>query len=179
MGDATDESRSRGILSDADRRFLRGDYEGKSSNARAQRKNAIRERTHEALLDFNPLLEHLPGRIRREIFNIDTDERGGEARVRTAVTSGFAFMYLGLSETAAGDSVELLEKTVSRAIKMAYERRGESTTSVDVSIDVELGGPLDDLDKPLDELPDATLQQLMLSDRITLDEYTKAIKEQA
>lgn len=170
--------RPRGILSPADRNFLRGTTEYAHASTATERRNAIRERVHSSLRDYRVLLEHLPDALREQAFREEKVDEKINVGVRNSVIDGLAFLYLGLSDATDGNEVSEFTDAIEDALGRAYEQRGRAIESVDVSIEVEEGGALEELDTPLEELPEATLVQLMQSDRITLSEYTEAVKNQ-
>jgi len=90
---ATKEDRDRGILSEADRSYLRADEEEREENytrqARSKREDEIFNRTHHALRDFQLLLEHLPADQREQLFSL------GPKRNRDVIDA-LTFLYAGV-----------------------------------------------------------------------------------
>lgn len=89
-----DTERSRGILSEIDRKYLLGEKQYGHRQTRYDRERAIRERVVEALLDFALLYEYLPERDRQRIFNELAERDGADI----AFASVFAFLYHGSLE---------------------------------------------------------------------------------
>lgn len=74
MTNADDSDRPRGVLSPADRDYLKNpdEYSRQASHAREEK---IGERAYNAILDFIILSEELDSSDRREYFDLDTGER--------------------------------------------------------------------------------------------------------
>ena len=105
--------RGRGVLSPADREFLRGDRDLSSVQAERNARARIRGRVYDALLDFEVLVEQLEDRDRELVFGKRASDADG-----TEAFDGFvatlAFLYRGLAETdLAFDTV--LREGVNRA----------------------------------------------------------------
>ncbi len=90
--------RDRGILSPADRAFLRGETEYESIQSERNARARIRERIYQALLDFELLMERLETHDRELIFEKRLQEMEG-ADALDAVVSAMAFLYAGIDMT--------------------------------------------------------------------------------
>ena len=167
--------RPRGILSAADRRFLRDPSEQKSSAARSQRRKAVRERVHASLRDFVILLRHLPDEQREQIFREEGVGEKINIGVRNSAIEGLAFLYLGLGDITERDKDGQFANAIEKAIGAAHASRGDALESVNVSIEVEHGGALGD-QYDLDELSAAELEQRIRMDLIDPKDLVEAIK---
>ena len=84
--------RERGILTPSDREYLLGRKTDYTEHSKKQKRNRIRRRLRNAMLDFTILFEHLEDRDRETVFNPDDDNR--EAYTR-GMTDMLAFLHLG------------------------------------------------------------------------------------
>ncbi|WP_136603240.1 hypothetical protein [Salinigranum halophilum] len=84
--------RERGILTPSDREFLLGRKTDYTEHSKKQKRNRIRRRLRNAILDFTILFEHLEDRDRETVFNPDDENR--EAYTR-GITDMLAFLHLG------------------------------------------------------------------------------------
>ena len=136
--------RERGILSPADRKYLKNPEEY-SDQAAYERRQAIVTRIHEALHDFPLLVSELDGGLRVDGFG----DRDLEHKDHTLniLPAAFAFLYLGITDTVAptGLTKDAYEDMVADGVKKAHLQRGDSVRKVTVDIDVETGPPLEDL----------------------------------
>jgi len=116
------DERPRGILSPADRRFLRGDADLQSEQSVYDARYRIRQRVHNALLDFSLLFERLDDRDREQVFD-------GSEDLTAAIVDAVAFLYLGA--TGAQSSREIL---FTEGLQRAEQRRtgGQPTAHVEV-----------------------------------------------
>ena len=115
------DERPRGILSPADRRFLRGEAALESEQSVYDTRYRIRQRVRDALLDFPLLFGALAERDREQVFD-------GQA-VADAVVDAVAFLYLG-----AGGCESSREALFTEGIRRAERRRtgGRATVRLDV-----------------------------------------------
>lgn len=127
----TQDDRPRGILSPADRAFLRGDVTHESEQSRYDARYRIRERVRNAVLDFSILFEQLEPRDREQIFAPDDDS----APFVDGVVDALAFLYLG-----ADDGDRNCSALVAESIRRA-ERRRRADGFVSVQVDVERASP--------------------------------------
>lgn len=111
--------RDRGILTPADRRYLRGETEFASVQSERNARARIRDRVHAALYDFEVLVEGLSERDRELVFADRLDEEGTAAF--DALVSALAFLYRGVEdteldfETVLSEGVNLAEASEERA----------------------------------------------------------------
>lgn len=118
--------RGRGVLSPADREFLRGDRELSSVQAERNARARIRERVYDALLDFEVLVEHLEARDRELVFGKRASDADG-TEAFDAFVSTLAFLYGGLGETdldfetVLREGVNLAEASNDRAATIDYD----------------------------------------------------------
>jgi hypothetical protein len=118
--------RERGVLSPADREFLRGDRELSSVQAERNARARIRDRVYDALLDFEVLVEHLDDRDRELVFGKRAGDADG-AEAFDAFVSTLAFLYRGLDhtdldfETVLREGVNLAEAPNDRAATVDYD----------------------------------------------------------
>ena len=120
--DETDE-RPRGILSPADRRFLRGEADLGSEQSVYDTRYRIRQRVRDALLDFPVLFASLDERDREQVFD-------GDGGLADSVVDAVAFLYLG-GETCAAATEGLFTEGIRRA------ERGRTGGQPTVTLDVE------------------------------------------
>ncbi|WP_232686578.1 hypothetical protein [Halobacterium zhouii] len=123
-----DDERDRGVLSAADREYLRGDRELASVQAERNARARIRDRIYDALLDFEVLVEHLSERDLELVFEKRTAEADG-TEAFDALVSAVAFLYRGLGRTDL-DFETVLREGVNLA--EAADDRG-ATVSLDVT----------------------------------------------
>lgn len=124
------DSRPRGILSPADRAYLRGESTLASDQAEYDTRYRIRERIRHAMLDFDLLFEQLSAADRRQVFTPGVDEH--EA-FTDALVSAVAFWYLG---TATYDPPR--KNLFAEGIRRAVEREADGESAFcSVRIDVD------------------------------------------
>lgn len=146
------DDRPRGVLTQADREFLRGKKEFASKQSRRDARYRIRQRIRHAILDFSVILYHLGKRDRRQIFdeysdntpdrdpsNLSLDEVRGlveNTMFASGVSDTIAFLYLGI-----GDVNLSFEPVLESAIEAAEEERGYVLENVSVDITVSRTRP--------------------------------------
>ena len=169
--DTTEHERGRGILSAADRAFLRaepGEY-GNSRQVRNTREQAVEDRLRNAIADFPVLLTALANTDRREIFAAENLEDEEQQNRVTEIQDMVAFAYL-----CSMDLHTDFETVIENAIWRVSERTGVQLTGVDVTIELDQLDPYTDQLKervrnpdPDNELSDAEL--LLLIERGVID----------
>jgi len=92
METAADADRPRGILTPSDRDFLLGRKTDYTEHSKKQKRNRIRRRVRNAVLDFSILYECLEDRDRKTVFDPDDEDR--EAYTQ-GITDMLAFLHLG------------------------------------------------------------------------------------
>ncbi|MDQ2050460.1 hypothetical protein RBH26_08165 [Natronolimnohabitans sp. A-GB9] len=124
--------RDRGFLTEADRAYLLGEtemsHEGSKRNAEAR----IRNRTRNAILDFDVLTQMLSKKDRRQVF----EHVGSDDDLQSGLTAMLAFAYLGLREQGV-DFEEVLVPAVRSAEEAYAADQLEAKVSVDIAFDVE------------------------------------------
>lgn len=143
------DERPRGILSPADRAYLRGESDFASAQSERNARARIRERVRAGLYDADLLADALSGRDRELVFE---KYFGGDPAGIRALIGAVAFLYRGAED--AGLSFEtLVEEGVSRA-----EAGRDRAANVEISVDR----------RPLDA--DRLVRQLRHTGSLTLSE---------
>lgn len=120
-----DDERGRGVLSAADRAYLRGETTLASVQSERNTRARIRERLYDALLDFEVLVEHLPERDLDLVFEKRVQADGTEAF--DGLVSALALLYRGIGrtdldfETVLREGVNLAEAGNDRAATVALD----------------------------------------------------------
>lgn len=136
MSPATD--RPRGILTPADREFLIGLKEYEHKQQYSNRRQDIRKRTANALLDFSLLQYSLRDRDRKRIFQNPAEEAGVEGvQFQGSIQSMLYWTYLGLKEQQY-DFEGLLIRAIEEAEKDFARKYTGDTVEVSVNFDVEI-----------------------------------------
>ena len=138
--------RPRGILSPTDREYLCGLKDYSHSQTELNRRQSIRERTIEAIRDFNLLLILLEGTERDKIIEAFEAEE-----LNTAFWSMIAFMYIGIDQ-----DVSRMEELLERGIYFGanYKLSGRwsgKANDVSVEIDIEYEPNLESLYERVEE----------------------------
>jgi uncharacterized protein YfkK (UPF0435 family) len=89
---AADADRPRGILTPSDRDFLLGRKTDYTEHSKKQKRNRIRRRVRNAVIDFSILFEHLEQRDRETIFDPKDEDR---AAFTQGIIDMLAFLHLG------------------------------------------------------------------------------------
>lgn len=147
----TGEERERGILSPADRAYLRGEREYASVQSERNTRARIRDRVFETMRDFELLVEALPKRDRKLVFEKRFGEAAGPAGF-DALVSALAFLYQGV-----GDSELSFATVLHEAVNVAEAGEGRAATV--------------DLDVTYDRLsPEGLLHKLEMGKELSLTE---------
>ena len=127
----SDTDRPRGMLSPADREFLRGETEMTHDQSRRNAEARIRTRVLNTIKDFTLLLHTLKAKDRDRIFDaVD------ESAFVDGLVSMISFTYLGMKES--GMSFEsVLTPAVSRAEEVHAANALGSTADVSVTFNVQ------------------------------------------
>lgn len=183
-----DDDRPRGILTQADREFLKGKKELSSEQSRRDARYRIRQRLRNAFLDFSILLRNLDRRDREQIFapveefqnglgdsmnrELDRDrisEIMEDVMVSKGISDSMAFTYLGI-----GDANQSFETMLKSAISDAEEERGYVVDNVQITIDIERGqADIEEIVQRFEQgegLSESEMSTLLRSDRFELDE---------
>ncbi len=127
-----DTDRERGVLSPADRAFLLGERDLEHPQSRRNARARIRQRVHDAMLDFDLLLHTLSNDDRQQIFDeVHTDEA-----FLDALRAMLAFTYVGTAEQGMAFEEVLLPAVRSSEGAMAAKTQGENV-DVEVTFEVE------------------------------------------
>jgi DNA-binding transcriptional regulator YiaG len=118
--------RERGVLSPADREYLRGEAEFSSVQAERNARARIRDRVYESTYDFELLVEQLAGRDRELVFEKRLGGEGKEAY--DALVSALAFLYQGIEETGID-----FEDVLAEAVNVA-EAGNDRAATVDLDL---------------------------------------------
>ena len=155
MGEPSDESdaehslahsadRGRGILTPSDREFLLGRKTDYTEHSKKQKRNRIRRRIRNAILDFTILFEHLEDRDRETVFNPDDDARDAYTR---GITDMLAFLHLG----TMGYYTPFKNMLAQGVNKAEQELAGSDYRMVTVDFNVDPVGQID-VDEVIDKL---------------------------
>lgn len=112
--------RERGILSQADRAYLRGESDLASVQSERNTRARIRDRIYQSILDFELLVEQLPERDRELVFEKRFDEMDG-TEAFDALVSAVGFLYRATRdtdlefETVLNEGINVAEASDDRA----------------------------------------------------------------
>lgn len=154
------DDRPRGILSPADRKYLRNPDE-LSRQAGYERRQAIIERVHQSLHDYPLLVSALDDESREKAFEDRFEEPLEESipekeHTINILSSAFAFLYLGLRDTVGRETaLEAFESIAADGVKQAFHQTDTVIASVDVDVDITHGNP----EKPIGEMTINELQE--------------------
>jgi hypothetical protein len=121
------DDRDRGILSPADRAYLRGETELASVQSERNTRARIRNRIYDGVLDCELLVEHLSERDRELVFEERFEEMNG-TEAFDALVSAMAFCYRGIDDTS------LSFETVLREAVNVAEAENDRTATVELDI---------------------------------------------
>ena len=129
-----ESERGRGILSTADRAYLRGETTYASVQSERNARARIRDRTFEAVQDFELLVEALPDHDRGLVFEKRLGDLSGPAAF-DALVSALAFLYRGVDDAGLD-----FETVLSEAVNVAEAGEGRAAT-VDLALTYERLSP--------------------------------------
>lgn len=89
---ALSANRGRGILTPSDREFLLGRKTDYTEHSKKQKRNRIRRRLRNAILDFSIFFEHLEDRDRKNVFNPESEARDDYTQ---GIIDMLGFLHLG------------------------------------------------------------------------------------
>lgn len=180
------QDRPRGILSKADRQYLRGKKSYSSEQSERDARYRIRERIKNSILDFTLLINHLDDRDREQIFasskpDVLSEETELNEQHLTNVVEGamflhgiedaITFFYLGL-----GDIHQSFEPVLEKSVENAEKKKGMDVEHVLVEIEIQERNPdLTDLIERFESgeaVTEEELKQLIHSNEINLDPTT-------
>lgn len=178
---AADPDRPRGILTPTDRDFLLGRKTDYTDHSKKQKRNRIRRRLQNAILDFSILFECLERRDRNIVFDPDDDDR--EALTR-GITDALAFFHLGTMGYYTP-----FKDMLSEGVGKAEQRlAGSSYRMVNVEFNVDPVGRIDTdeliekieneaFDRITDEELRAFVRLLTMSDEFSPAEARERIED--
>ncbi|MFC6614062.1 hypothetical protein ACFQAS_03660 [Halopenitus salinus] len=178
---AADSDRARGILTPSDRDFLLGRKTDYTEHSKKQKRNRIRRRVRNAMIDFSILFECLESRDRETIFDPDDEDR--EAYTQ-GIVDMLAFLHLG----SKGYHVPF-ERMLAEGVGKAEQRMADSEyRMVNVDFSVEPVGRIDvdeviakiendEFEKLTDEELRAFVRLLSMSEEFSPEETRESIKE--
>jgi hypothetical protein len=170
------EDRPRGILSGTDREYLCGLKDYSHQQSELNRRQAIRERTINALKDFNLLWLLLEETEWEKVFEaFDTEE------VNDTFAAMLSFMYLGI-----GQDPDRMEKILEHGLYLGanYSTSGRwsgRANDVDVSIDIDYDPDIEALYERVeagegDQLTPGEIGALVQSGKLEPDDLEKLEK---
>lgn len=133
---AFDPDRDRGVLTPSDREFLLGRKTDYTDHSKKQKRNRIRRRVRNAILDFTILFDHLDDRDRETVFDPDDAERDAYTR---GITDMLAFLHLG----TMGYSTPFKDMLARGVSKGEQELAGSDYRMVNVEFNVDPVGRID------------------------------------
>lgn len=158
---ADDTDRSRGVLTPADRAFLRGEREFQSKQSQRDARLRIRNRIENSILDFRILFDELEERDSVNVFSSDSvDEK---EQLQDGIINTLAFLYRGCKRAAF---YPVFETMLRDGVKLAEIAESEGEYQyVEVNLEVKNIGsmsPEEVLDKlrneDIGEVSDAELR---------------------
>ncbi|WP_411966065.1 hypothetical protein [Haloferax sp. YSMS24] len=144
--------RGRGILTPSDREFLLERKTDYTEHSKKQKRNRIRRRLRNAILDFSILFESLEDRDRETVFNPDAEDR--EAYTK-GITDMLAFLHLG----TMGYYTPFKDMLAEGVNKAEQELAGSDYRMVTVDFNVEPVGQID-VDEVIDKLEFGEFERL-------------------
>lgn len=171
MGDES-EGRPRGVLSPADRAYLRGEREFASVQSERNARARIRERVYNAVLDFELLVEHLSETDREIVFEEWFDEIDGTVAL-DALVSAVAFLYRATEDTdlefesVLREAVNVAEAKEDRAASVRLELTYHALSGEQLRGKLERG----------EELSLTEIAYLQRSDDVRADELARYFRD--
>lgn len=156
--DATDDSiafsadRERGILTPSDREFLLGRKTDYTEHSKKQKRNRIRRRVRNAILDFTILFDYLEDRDRETVFNPESEARDDYTQ---GIVDMLGFLHLGTMGYYVPFK-HMLGQGVNRA---EQKLAGSDYRMVTVDFNVDPVGQVD-VDEVIDKLDNGDFGQV-------------------
>jgi hypothetical protein len=163
----TDE-RKRGILSQADRAYLRGEADLATVQSERNARARIRDRIYDGILDFELLVGELSDHDRELVFEKRMAETEG-TEVFDALVSALAFLYQG-----TGDTELDFETVLKEGINVA-EATDERVATVDLDLTFR-NLSVDQLRSKLESGEELSLTEIAYlhdSDEVRMDELAR------
>ncbi|MDS0475393.1 hypothetical protein [Natrinema sp. 1APR25-10V2] len=149
---AADSDRPRGILTPSDRDFLLGRKTDYTDHSKKQKRNRIRRRVRNAILDFSILFEYMEERDRETVFDPDAEDRDAYTQ---GITDMLAFLHLGTMGYHTP-----FKDMLSEGVGKAEQRlAGSNYRMVNVEFNVEPVGQID-VDEVIEKLENEQFAQL-------------------
>ncbi len=149
---AADSDRPRGILTPSDRDFLLGRKTDYTDHSKKQKRNRIRRRVRNAVLDFSILFECLEERDRETVFDPDDQDRDAYTQ---GITDMLAFLHLGTMGYHTP-----FKDMLSEGVGKAEQRlAGSNYRMVNVEFNVDPVGQID-VDEVVEKLENEEFAQL-------------------
>ena len=149
---AADSDRPRGILTPSDRDFLLGQKTDYTDHSKKQKRNRIRRRVRNAILDFSILFEYMEERDRETVFDPDDEDRDAYTQ---GITDMLAFLHLG----TMGYHTPFKDMLSEGVGKAEQQLAGSNYRMVNVEFNVEPVGQID-VDEVVDKLEHEEFAQL-------------------
>ncbi|WP_121741015.1 hypothetical protein [Natronorubrum halophilum] len=149
---AADSDRPRGILTPSDRDFLLGRKTDYTDHSKKQKRNRIRRRVRNAVLDFSILFEYLEERDLNTVF--DPDDEGRDAYTQ-GITDMLAFLHLG----TMGYHTPFKDMLSEGVGKAEQQLAGSNYRMVNVEFNVKPVGQID-VDEVVEKLENEEFAQL-------------------
>jgi len=175
----------RGILTEADREYLRLDsIERREKHSRpnqSQRWSKIEERTRASLQDLATLYEHLPAKRRENVFR-PVSKASAPFTLDVLLMRGFGFLAVGALEQSNRDldDEEYYSRIFEGAIQHVLGTHPFEEATIEVDVTIDDWTPTDEQhiqNADLCELSFGTLHGLYLTQEITEEEFQEAICE--
>lgn len=167
------------VLTPSQRDYLAGERDPAPAAERAIR-SRIRNRLRASVFDYSNIFHNLSFEDIDAAFT-EPDELQPSVKLHHASAIGdiVALLFLVERESEFSESAPYpgwrMEDLVEGGVSRALNRLGESYESVDVSVTIERGEPLEELaEQELTELSHDQLRQLLFSGEITNDEFAQA-----
>ena len=149
---AADSDRPRGILTPSDRDFLLGRKTDYTDHSKKQKRNRIRRRVRNAVLDFSILFEYMEERDRETVFDPNAQDRDAYTQ---GITDMLAFLHLGTMGYHTP-----FKDMLSEGVGKAEQRlAGSNYRMVNVEFNVEPVGQID-VDEVVDKFENEEFAQL-------------------
>ena len=178
---AADADRPRGILTPSDRDFLLGRKTDYTEHSKKQKRNRIRRRVRNAVLDFSILYECLEDRDRKTVFDPDDENRDAYTR---GITDMLAFLHLGTM-----GYVTPFKDMLSEGVSKSEQRlAGSDYRMVQVEFNVDPVGQIDvdeviakieadEFERITDEELRAFVRLLSMSEEFAPDDVREGLNE--
>ena len=144
--------RDRGILTPSDREFLLGRKTDYTEHSKKQKRNRIRRRVRNGLLDFTILFEHLSDRDRETVFNPEDEHRDAYTQ---GVIDILGFLHLG----TMGYYVPFKHMLAQGVNRAEQKLAGSDYRMVTVEFNVDPVGQID-LDTVIEKLETGRYEEL-------------------